>query len=463
MTVAATPYGRVRGHRRSGVTVFRGVPYAATPTGAARFAAPRPPEPWNGIRRAPVAPAVAPAPPRDRIGDLDMTAFSGTPWRAPTGDYLTVDVWTAGPDSARRPVLVFVHGGGFLAGTGSAAAYDGTALARRGLVVVTVNYRLGAAGWLHLEDAPANRGLLDVLAALRWVRDSIAGFGGDPARVTVAGQSAGATVVGALLASPLAGGLFRRAVSQSGNGLGAFVPDQARRVTEALARAAGVAPTVAGFAALTDAELVAHTASLTGLDLEVGGVRDPLLGTSPFSVVLDPATVPVQPAHGVAAGPGGRADLLIGVNADEANLYVVPTGRRDREPGAMSRWLFGAGTDALARGHAAAGGRTFRYRFAWASDAFDGALGAAHCVELPFVFGTTALRSLHGSRALLGSASGLQPTAEVMQAVWTRFVVTGDPGWPSTRDTDHVEVLGGQSISSLDPAGPAPGDRSTGR
>ena len=454
MTLASTVYGRVRGERRDGVTVFRGVPYAATPAGAARFAAPAPPEPWTGIRDAVTASAAAPAPPRDRIGDLDMTALSGTPWHAGTaGDYLTVNVWAPEPATGRLPVLVFVHGGGFLAGTGSAAAYDGTELARRGMVVVTVNYRLGAAGWLHLDDAPANRGLLDVLAALRWVRDNITGFGGDPGQVTVAGQSAGATIVAALLSSPLAEGLFHRAISQSGNGLGAFTTAQAKLVTQALARAAGVAPTVDGFAAVSDTDLVAYTASIAGLDLEVDGVRDPLLGMSPFSVVLDPATVPVQPADAVAAGHGHDIDLLIGINADEANLYLVPTGRQDRDPSDMSERLFTTGTEALARSHAAAGGRTFHYRFVWHSDAFDGMLVAAHCVELPFVFGTTGLASLRGSRSLLGSADGVRPTADIIQAAWTGFVTAGDPGWPATtHDNDHVEVLG-RGRRAVNPAG----------
>ncbi|WP_162794949.1 carboxylesterase family protein, partial [Nonomuraea lactucae] len=255
---AATPYGPVRGEWCDGVAVFRAIPYAATPHGAARFAAPAAPSPWREVREATRASAVAPAPPRDRIGELDMTALSGTPWRPAdpdttrngtsspdADDYLTVNVWTPATPTRRLPVLVFVHGGGFLSGTGAAAAYDGTALARQGIVVVTLNYRLGAAGWLHLDGAPDNRGLLDVLAALRWVRDGIGAFGGNPRHVTVMGQSAGATIVGALLASPPAAGLFHRAISQSGNGLGALVPAQARRVTEALAAAAGVEPTVA--------------------------------------------------------------------------------------------------------------------------------------------------------------------------------------------------------------------------
>ncbi|WP_205315350.1 Rid family hydrolase, partial [Nonomuraea lactucae] len=217
----------------------------------------------------------------------------------------------------------------------------------------------------------------------------------------------------------------------------------ARRVTEALAAAAGVEPTVAGFAALSDADLVAHAASLAGLDLDIDGARDPLLGLGPFGVVLDPDTLPEQPADAVAAGRGHDVDLLIGVAADEANLYQVPTGRRDRDAREMSDALFGDGTGALARGHAAAGGRTFRYTFGWSSDAFDGALGAAHCMELPFVFGTTGLPSLRGPRALLGSARGADGLTAAVQRAWTGFVTAGDPGWPRfTADDPHIEELG---------------------
>ncbi|MEO3809188.1 carboxylesterase family protein [Sphaerisporangium sp. B11E5] len=447
---AETPYGRVRGDRDDAIAVFRAIPHTATPRGAARFAAPVPPAPWRQVRDPVILPAKAPAPPRDRIGPLDMTAFSGAPWRpADTGDHLTATVWTPAADSrSRLPVLVFVHGGGFLAGTGDAAAYDGAALARRGIVVVTLNYRLGAPGWLHLDDAPDNRGLLDVIAALRWVRSAIGAFGGDPGRVTLMGQSAGATVVGALLATPAAAGLFRRAIVQSGNGLGALTPGQARRVTAALADAAAVPPTVAGLAAVSDADLVTYTAALAGLDLDVDGARDPLLGLGPYGVVSA-----VQPAAAVAAGHGRDVDLLLGINADEANLYLVPTARHDRDARQMSQDLFGRGTEALAVAHAGAGGRTFRYRFDWRSDAFDGALGAAHCMELPFVFGTTGIPSLRGPQALLGTAPVARELTDAIQAAWVRFVTSGDPGWPRfTADDPHIEKLG-TARAATTPAG----------
>ncbi|MEU2253428.1 carboxylesterase family protein [Nocardia xishanensis] len=425
--VVATTNGPVRGAHRHGIDVFHAVPYAATPTGRARFAVPTPPESWTRVRDASIPrPSMAPAPARDRIGDLDLTAISGPPWRpGDHQDYLAVDVWAPAAVPERRPVVVFVHGGGFIGGWGGAAAYDGTSLARHGLIVVTVNYRLGAAGWLHLPDAPDNRGLLDVLAALSWVRENIEEFGGDPGRVTVLGQSAGATIVAALLAMPAAKGLFQRAISQSGNALGAFTPAQAEKVTEALATAAGVEATADGFAAVGDRDLIRVVSELGGLDLTIGGVPDPMLGLSPFAPVLDPASIPTQPAESITSG----MDLLAGVTTDEANLYLVPTGR-DGDAEAMSRALFGLGTAALARANTALGGRTFRYEFAWRSGAFGGALGAAHTVELPFVFGTAHLPSLRGPRSLLGIADDLEQVTAAVQRAWVAFIRDGDPGWP---------------------------------
>ena len=206
--------GLVRGTATSTGAVFRSIPYAVPPVGPHRFAAPMPAPRWSGTRDATRPGPNAPAPPR-RFGDMNLTSILG-PGGYSGNDYLSVTVST--PDTATRglPVLVFVHGGGLTAGTGSARMYEGTSFTRDGVVLVTLNYRLGAAGWLHVPDAPDNRGLLDVIAALNWVAGHIEYFGGDPGKVTVAGQSAGAMIVAALLACPKATGLFQRAISQSG-------------------------------------------------------------------------------------------------------------------------------------------------------------------------------------------------------------------------------------------------------
>src|SRR5689334_9844894 len=196
--------GTVRGSMESGMAVFRGIPFAAPPVGALRFAAPQPVAAWDGVREAV---AFGPPPPQAGFFGMDGIGVAGDDW-------LTVNVWSSDV-SGDLPVMVWIQGGGYTVGMSGLPEYDGTRLARDGVVLVTFNYRVGIEGFAAIEGAPANRGLLDQVAALRWVRDNIRAFGGDPDRVTVFGQSAGAGSVAALLAMPCAAGLFRRAVAQS--------------------------------------------------------------------------------------------------------------------------------------------------------------------------------------------------------------------------------------------------------
>ncbi|MFE7119513.1 carboxylesterase/lipase family protein [Streptomyces sp. NPDC057654] len=478
-----TAQGAVRGALRDGFAVFHGVPYAAPPSRAGRFAAPSPHDKWTGVRDATAPGPTAPQAERN-LGAIDMSPYFGPGWIAEdTGDgyddYLTVDVWTPGPDRGEEPlpVMVFVHGGGFVAGSARAGLYDGSAFARSGVVLVTVQYRLGIAGFLDLPGAPRNRGLLDVLAALRWVRQNIAAFGGDPERVTLFGQSAGATLTGAAIASPRGDGLVRRAIVQSGSGLGAFSPEQAARVTKEAAAALGVAPEAGAFDTVSDADLVAAAAGLGGVDLRTATAYDPLIGLSPFSLVVDE-----QPAEAVAAGHGAAAgtDLLIGVNSEEGNLYLAPSGadvasteadvrsaaelshpdpdgllaayRAERPDASYGRLrsavmgdaLFGAGSWALAGAHAErSAGATYSYLFDWRSPALGGRLGAAHTVELPFVFGLDPA-PLRGERALLGPDGPPAGLADRMHGAWVRFARTGDPGWdPYDTDRRATMVIGG--------------------
>ncbi len=457
--VVTTAQGAVRGRRRDGTAAFLNIPYAAPPLGADRFAPPRPHEPWDGVRDAAVPGPNAPQAERG-LGGVDMSPYFGDGWSR-GDDYLTVSVWTPETADGGLPVMVFVHGGGFVAGSTRSDMYDGSGFARDGVVLVTLNYRLGIAGFLDLPGAPANRGLLDVVAALRWVRENAAAFGGDPGNVTLFGQSAGATIVGAVLATPEATGLFRRAIVQSGSGLGAFTTEQAARVTRAAADLLGVRPDDDAFAQIPDDRLVEAASKLAGIDLRTGTHRDPLIGLSPFSLVLD-----TQPAESVAAGLGADVDLLIGTNTEEGNLYLAPVGRyststasdvdaaaarshpdparlvqtyRGARPGAsfgelrsaiMGDALFGAGSWALASAHARhPESATFGYEFAWRSDALGGELGAAHAVELPFVFDLAHLPRLRGPGGLLGRGDLPADLAARVHQTWIRFARTGDPGW----------------------------------
>ncbi|MEU6328118.1 carboxylesterase family protein [Streptomyces sp. NPDC047049] len=492
--VVRTTGGRVRGLHRDGVQVFHGIPYAATPVGAARFAAPAPAPTWHGVRDATRPGPTAPAPLRRGFGGTDLTPITGpppTPISTPTptpmaGDaYLTVTVTTPDPGAGGLPVLVFVHGGGFLSGTGQAAVYDGRPFARNGVVLVTLNYRLGIPGWLSLPGAPENRGLLDVIAALRWVADNAPAFGGDPQRVTVAGQSAGAMIVAALLAAPPATGLFRRAISQSGNGLCAVPAGHSLAVTRQVCATLGLPPRAEAFHGVDDARLTAalHAVPPTGPDLT--GHLDPSLGTSPFKPVIDGVLLSQQPARVLrTAGPDGPGpvtarELLIGTTTDEAALYTVPSGAissmttrtldaiaarrsarprallaryRTRLPGAgpgelatrLMTDLYAAGSRALADAHSTLPGtRTFAYTFGWRSAAFDGRLGACHCVELPFVFDRTDLPALYGEHALLGPGLPDREVADLAartHAAWVAFATHGDPGW-QPYDTDQHATM----------------------
>lgn len=472
--VVTTDRGAVRGTRGDAAAVFRGIPYAAPPRGAGRFAPPQQHAPWDGVRDAARPGPTAPQAER-RLGSIDMSPYFGTGW-SQGDDYLTVNVWAPQGMTGDLPVMVFVHGGGFVAGSTNAALYDGSAFARDDVVLVTVNYRLGIAGFLDVPGAPANRGLLDVVAALHWVRRNITAFGGDPRNVTLFGQSAGATVVGGVLAHRPASGLFRRAIVQSGSGLGAFTTEQAARVTRAAAEVLGIEPRVEQFAGLSDAQLVEAASRLGGIDLRTGTHYDPLIGLSPFSLVLDE-----QPAVSVAAGASADVDLLIGTNTEEGHLYLVPVDKfassdaadvtraatsshphpqdlvetyRASRPRAtsgelrsaiMGDALFGAGSWALADAHAAhAQSSTFAYEFAWRSEALDGQLGATHAIELPFVFDVAGLPVLNGPHAMLGPRRPPTRLATHMHEAWVRFARTGDPGWARyddrRRPTMHIDT-----------------------
>ncbi|NSC25689.1 carboxylesterase/lipase family protein [Streptomyces albus subsp. chlorinus] len=468
--VVTTMQGAVRGLRQGDTLTFQNIPYAAAPRGGGRFAPPRPHEPWDGVRDATVPGPNAPQSER-RLGSIDMSPYFGTGWSRGE-DYLTVNVFTPDTAQGELPVMVFVHGGGFVAGSTRSALYDGSAFARDGVVLVTLNYRLGIAGFLDIPGAPANRGLLDVVAALRWVRENIAAFGGDPHNVTLFGQSAGATIVSGILATPQAAGLFHRAIVQSGSGLGAFTTEQAARVTQAAAETLGIEPHLDTFAKVCDERLVEAASQLAGIDLQTATHHDPLLGLSPFSLVLD-----TQPAASVAAGHSAGIDLLVGTNTEEGNLYLVPVGKyattttaditetaarahphpaqlietyRASRPGAslaelrsalMGDALFGAGSRALTEAHTThARSTTYAYEFAWRSHALDGELGATHSVELPFVFDLAHLPQLHGPNALLGPDKPPADLATRMHAAWVRFARTGDPGW-TPYDTERRTTM----------------------
>jgi para-nitrobenzyl esterase len=470
--------GALRGQRTGGVQRFLGVPYAAPPTGPRRFADPAPATAWSGVRDA-LDPGPN-APQRVRaVPGLDAAPLIGRGW-VEGDDYLTLNLWRPDGDAAGLPVMVFIHGGGFVVGSKDAGVQDGASFARDGVVCVAINYRMGVDGFLPIPGIPANLGLRDMIAALQWVKAEIAAFGGDPANVTVFGESAGAMAIADLVASPLATGLFRRAIIQSGHG--AMIRDipVARRLVDRLARILRIAPTRDGFAAVAPAAIADAVEKVSlptaRIDLRGPDGREPVFGISRFVPVHGDDVLPLPPLDALKAGAGRDIDVLIGSNAEEMNLYLVPSGVRDKI-GRLLAWLvlrksqprawrvlnaYGAGrrkggralTDAMtdlvfrwparrfAEEHR---GRTHVYEFEWRSPAFGGELGAAHAVELGFVFDTLAC--LTGPEGLLGEAPP-QDLATHMHRLWVDFARDGSfPCAPFDRETRQVyRIAAGEAL-----------------
>lgn len=431
-----------------GVEVFRGIPFAASPVGALRFAAPQPAAAWDGVREAVM---FGPPPPQPGIFGMDQVGAAGDDW-------LTINVWS--PDlAANLPVMVWIQGGAYIFGTSGLPEYDGTRLAQDGVVVVTFNYRVGIEGFAHVEGAPANRGLLDQVAALEWVRDNISAFGGDPSRVTVFGQSAGGGSVAALLAMPRATGLFHRAVASSVPGP-FFTPELAADITAVCAAELGLRPAELStvdpelLPAVVD-EIMAKIGQFTGRWGQAAHKQ------IPFAPVVDGDVLPVTPWEAVAGGAAKHVDLLVGHTRHEQRILTMidgmlgavtdeqattaldvfaPNAGRYREsfPAAgpdelydlvCSDWLFRMPSLRLAEAQVAAGGRAHVYVLAWPAPGMGGALGACHGLDVPLVFGNLD----RGQPAML--IGDVTPEAAAlsdrMRGAWTSFAIGGDPGWPA--------------------------------
>ena len=464
-----TRYGRIRGRLRESVASFLGIPYAASPTGPLRFRPPAPPQAWDGIRETDRFSATPPkpryAPPFDvLLPEPDI----------PGDDWLTVNVWTPDPGRAGLPVMVWIHGGAFSNGNSAIPMYGGHAFARDGVVMVSLNYRLGIDGFALLPDAPANRGLLDQIAALEWVRDNIAAFGGDPGNVTVFGESAGAMSVTTLLSLPRAQGLFAKAITQSGAAQAAADPADAALVSKELGLALGREATAASLAEVGLPDLIqAHVAVRDALFSQPDPGRfgaSIVASTMAFIPVVDGDLIAAHPLTAIMAGAGSSVPLLTGTTTDEYRLFLVPTGIADyvtAEGLAGVLALLGIGpavedlyranrplsspgdvlaavlTDrffrlpALAVTEARAGpAPTYMYEFAWPSPVHG--LGACHSLEIPFVFDNL---SAEGADLALGPTPPAA-LADRVHAAWLAFARNDDPGWPAFDGTCPVMVFG---------------------
>jgi len=488
-----TKYGMVRGSERSGIRSFLGLRFAQAPTAEKRFLPPLPPEPWTGVfdatRRAPAAPQYS----------VPVFSWLNAAGGATGDDCLALNVWTPGVDG-RRPVMVWIHGGGFLVGSGGTPLYDGSALARRGdLVVVTINYRLGALGYAHLglideQSFPGatNIGVRDQIAALTWVHDNIAQFGGDPDNVTVFGQSAGAMSIGALLGAAPARALIRRAICQSGAAHHVLDHDEGREVAHTFLETLGERrATPASLARIPLRRLLAaqHTTMTRLVDQRRLMV---------FLPVVDGDLIREQPLDAVRAGHTADIPILIGTTLDEWRLFrIIDEGffrmsendlvsrfsealRRETDDPILLRAAIGDFRRALqSRGAATrpgdvwcefqsarvmhypatrlaeaqheGGGRAHSYLFTWRPPLMPRALGACHAIDVPFVFGSITHPL---ARPFTGFGGGAASLSAKMQHSWIGFARNGDPdqallpSWspydPRTRNTmlfgDRCEI-----------------------
>ncbi len=466
MVTATTAQGRIEGVERGGVLRFAGVPFAAPPVGERRFRRPEPHEGWTGVRDCT---AFGPT----SVQNVSpLTSLLGEEEEPISEDCLFLNVFTPALDEARRPVMVWIHGGGFFMGSGSSPMYEGSALVRRGdVVLVSLNYRLGALGFLYLDDlanelaGSGNLGILDQVAALEWVRDNIASFGGDPENVTIFGESAGGMSVGTLLGLPAARGLFHKAIPQSGAAHNVSPTKFAAEVRdEFFSRLGGGLDKVleAGQEEILHAQGDFFLSAFADIDARLSAGRDPVL--LPFQPVADDHVLPEAPIDAVRSGHAAEVPLLVGTTLEEWKLFALldPSeidedlliGRltrvagaeaadvyRSELPGADHKDLFGAAvTDyvfrqpaiRLAELQSLHQPRTFMYLFTWRSPAMGGLLGSCHALDVPFVFGNH-----EGGLAMFLGEEPPEHLGRAVQDSWLAFARNGNPScealgeWPA--------------------------------
>ena len=445
--IADTTTGPVRGRWSEDIASFLGVPYAAPPVGEDRFGPPRRHLRWEETRDAGAFGPTAPQTPQD-LALIPEPVIAGD-------NCLNLNVFTPDPGSAGLPVLVWIHGGGFFSGCSANPWYRGDRFARDGVVLVSLNYRLGLEGFLELHDEGGNRGVRDWLAALEWVQENIDVFGGDPSNVTVAGQSAGGTACELLTTISSARSLFRRAICMSAPGGLVGTAEHAAALACAASEHLGVPLTRRTLGELSDERLAEVRVRFTPSG--PGAITTP--SVAPLVPYVDGDLITADPVQAMTAGAGAQVDLLAGATTQELNMFfaVSPVDMddeslesalvgmglaaesvrayRDALPGATPFAVLGqAVTDWMFRVHAVrlgsarrdASGSTHLYEWAWRSPGRDGTLGAAHGIDVPFAFDN--LDATGGERSL--GADPPQHLADATHRAWVNFATAGDPGWP---------------------------------
>ncbi|MFC2035857.1 carboxylesterase/lipase family protein [Chloroflexota bacterium] len=479
--IIETKAGKIEGNKLGSLCVFKGIPYATAPVGAQRWFPPEPLGPWSGVYQARNYAVIAPQNP----SEIQITApLEPEPQNE---DCLYLNVWTPGIDNKRRPVLFWIHGGGFTAGSGSSPVYSGQTLSQRGnVVVVTINYRLGLLGFLNLNEVTngriptsGNEGLLDQIAALEWVRDNITVLGGDPDNVTILGESAGGMSVGCLLVMPKARGLFHKAILQSGAASTTRSLDAAVHISGQVLDLLSVSVNdVDALRSLTVKELL-----LAQYELSVKMMKSDLRTIMPLQPVVDKKTLPLVPLDGIKGGSAKEIPIIVGSTLDEWKLpalvdqklsnldeghlvnrlrHIIPpeylenlikTYRKAREKRGVlttpSELFTAIQTDRvfripaiqLAEAQQQHNQSVYNYLFTWRSPLFGGVLAACHTLELGFLFGTY-------EDNFYGEGPAADILARNMQDAWLSFVHNGNPSceslgeWPPYSKSRETMILG---------------------
>lgn len=497
--VVETRSGKVRGFLRDNIRIFRGIPYGRTTEGAGRFLPPQPPAAWTGIRSCLSYGPVSPHPPRGDWGQDETQFLYDWDDGFPGEDCLRLNVWSA-IEGQKKPVMVWIHGGGFTSGScQELPSYDGTRLARRGVVLVSVNHRLGPLGFLDYSqlggaayDGSGNAGMVDLVAALQWVRDNIAGFGGDPDRVTIFGQSGGGGKVSALMAMPSAKGLFHRAIVQSGSFPMQLDQEGARRLAAGTVAELGLTPSDLKKLQQIPADALISAGNRAIAKLNAAGgtinfepgvpIRLPRVGWGPS---VDGHLIPEAMWTDHAPAVSASVPLIVGtvreefklpsLSSDEADLKArvnrlfgargeqVLSALKNDFPRASPTELLGImggmswRADALAQAtkkHAQGGAPVYNYWFTWQPPVLQGRAGAFHCLDLAFCFDNTARCDQS-----TGDTEEARHLADVMARSWIAFAATGNPGlkdldWPAFEPTRRMTmVFDAKSEARADPAG----------
>ena len=478
--IVETKSGNVNGFEKNGLKIFKGIPYAEPPIGPLRFSPPIEKKPWDDVLQATEFGPQA----MQGLNPLEMF-FGKVTVKKSEADCLTLNVWTPGIDNKKRPVLFWIHGGAFVIGSAADGFYDGEALAKRGdVVIVTINYRLGALGYLYVPGKTANCGQLDQIEALRWVQNNIELFGGDPENVTIFGESAGGEACITLLAMPAAKGLFHKAIIQSGPI--AYNPSIGEKNTKKLMAKCKV-DDLEGLRGLPAKKIIKKQDSMVfnpdNIDLLM------------FCPRIDGKHLPKHPIIALEEGYASDIEILVGTNKDEIKLFtsILPSSGIQSDEHLkkyISKVMITLGSDEttinqlIKRYQDARGGKdsldlneissiigtdymfripairvmeahlthqvnTFSYLFTWTSPMMKGKLGACHALELPFLFGT---HKIAGVEKFSGSGPDADKLSNNLINIWTTFARTGDPNndnipkWPPYDTKNRPTMLLGKEI-----------------